>query len=121
MPKAILVVDDSFSMRKMVAFTLQEQGYDVTESVNGRDALNRLNTNEFDAIVADVNMPVMDGITFVREDRAIQNHKLTPILMLTTESSTDKVQAGRTAGATGWLVKPFQPAKLHEAVQTVLD
>ena len=116
----ILAVDDSSSMRQMVAFTLKGAGHNVTEAVDGQDALNKAKSQQFDLIVTDVNMPVMDGIEFIRNLRGEANYKFTPMLMLTTESSMDKKTAGKAAGATGWIVKPFNPDQLLNTVNKVL-
>ena len=119
MPK-ILAVDDSSSMRQMVSFTLKGAGYDVVEAVDGQDALNKAKSQQFDLIVTDVNMPVMDGITFIKNLRAEPNYKFTPMLMLTTESAADKKTEGKAAGATGWIVKPFNPDQLINTIKKVL-
>jgi len=119
MPK-ILAVDDSSSMRQMVSFTLKGAGYDVVEAVDGQDALTKAKSQQFDLIVTDVNMPVMDGITFIRNLRAEANYKFTPMLMLTTESAADKKTEGKAAGATGWIVKPFNPDQLINTIKKVL-
>ena len=118
--KKILTVDDSASMRAMVAFTLKAQGFDVTEAVNGQEGLDRAKEAAFDLIISDVNMPVMDGIEFISHVRKIESYRFTPILMLTTESGLDKKQEGKAAGATGWIVKPFDPQKLVAVVNKVL-
>lgn len=116
----ILAVDDSASMRQMVSFTLKGAGYDVTEASDGQEALDIAKTKAFDLVVTDVNMPRMDGITLIGELRKLPAFKFTPLLMLTTESGADKKQAGRAAGATGWIVKPFNPDQLIKTVQKVL-
>ena len=116
----ILAVDDSASMRQMVAFTLKSAGYLVTEAVDGHDALEKAAKADFDLVLTDQNMPRMDGLTLTRKLRDIPKFKSKPILILTTESSDAMKQAGRAAGATGWLVKPFDPAKLTEVVAKVL-
>lgn len=116
----ILTVDDSASMRQMVAFTLKGAGYDVVEAEDGQKALAASKTKKFDLVITDVNMPVMDGITFIRHLRTEANYKYTPILMLTTESSADKKGEGKAAGATGWIVKPFNPDQLLTVVKKVL-
>lgn len=118
--KKILTVDDSASMRAMVVFTLQGEGYDVTEAVNGKEGLDKAKAGNFDLIISDVNMPIMDGIEFVTNVRMEEQYRFTPILMLTTESGIDKKQAGKSAGATGWIVKPFDPQKLIAVVKKVL-
>lgn len=117
---SILAVDDSASMRQMVTFTLKGAGYDVTEAKDGQEALNIAKTNKFNLVITDVNMPNMDGITLTRELRALPTYKFVPILTLTTESSTDKKMAGKQAGATGWIVKPFNPDQLLATVKKVL-
>lgn len=116
----ILAVDDSASIRQMVAFTLKDAGYDVTQANDGQEALNIAKSGKFDLVLTDVNMPNMDGISLTRELRGLPAYKFTPILLLTTESSAEKKQEGKSAGATGWLVKPFQPEKLLSTVQRVL-
>lgn len=116
----ILAVDDSASMRGMVAFTLRGAGHEVTEAENGRLALDAASAGSFDLVLADVNMPVMDGIAMVRELRALDAYKGVPILMLTTESHTERKMEGKAAGATGWLVKPFDPEQLLATVRKVL-
>ena len=116
----ILAVDDSTSMRGMVAFTLRGAGHEVTEAENGQLALDAASASAFDLVLADVNMPVMDGITMVRALRAKPEYQGVPILMLTTESNTEKKMEGKAAGATGWLVKPFDPEQLLATVKRVL-
>lgn len=116
----VLVVDDSASLRGMVTFSLKEQGYDVVEANDGNQALLKAKTGKFDLVLTDVNMPGMDGITLCSELRKLPNFKFTPILILTTESNTDMKMKGKTAGATGWLVKPFNPQKLLATVQKVV-
>lgn len=116
----ILAVDDSPSMRKMVAFTLTSAGYQVIEAVDGIDALQKAETQHVDLVLADQNMPRLDGIGLTRQLREHPRFKTTPILILTTESSDQMKQAGRAAGATGWLVKPFDPNRLIEVLQKVI-
>ncbi len=116
----ILAVDDSASMRQMVTFTLKTAGFDVVDAEDGVKALAIAKNSKFDVVVTDVNMPNMDGITLCSELRKLPNFKFTPILMLTTESSADKKQAGRAAGATGWIVKPFNPEQLLATVKKVI-
>ncbi len=116
----ILAVDDSASMRQMVSFTLKGAGHDVVEAVDGVDALNKAKTQKFDLVISDVNMPNMDGITLIKELRGLPDFKFTPMLMLTTESAGDKKQQGKAAGATGWIVKPFNPDQLLATIGKVL-
>ncbi len=116
----ILAVDDSASMRQMVAFTLKGAGHDVVEAADGVDALSKAKSRKFDLVISDVNMPNMDGITLIRELRSLPAFRFTPILMLTTESTADKKQEGKNAGATGWIVKPFNPDQLLATIKKVL-
>ena len=116
----ILAVDDSASMRQMVVMTLKGAGYDVVEAVDGAAALQLAKSKSFNLVLTDVNMPRMDGIALTRELRALPAYKFTPILTLTTESGADKKQEGKAAGATGWLVKPFNPEQLISTVKRVL-
>jgi len=116
----ILAVDDSPSMRKMVSFTLTGAGYQVVEAVDGQDAYEKAQTQTFDLVLTDQNMPRLDGLGLTRKLREHPQFKTTPILMLTTESSDLMKQAGRAAGATGWLVKPFAPAKLLDVIKKVI-
>ncbi len=115
----ILAVDDSASMRQMVSFTLKGAGYDVIEAVDGVDALNKAKQQSVNLVITDVNMPNMDGITLIAELRKLPAYKFTPLLMLTTESAPEKKQAGKAAGATGWIVKPFNPDQLVATVKKV--
>jgi len=117
---SILAVDDSASMRKMVSFTLSGAGYHVVEAVDGQDALVKAQTQTFDLVLTDQNMPRLDGLGLTRKLREQPDFKTTPILILTTESSDVMKQAGRAAGATGWLVKPFDPNRLIEIIQKVI-
>lgn len=116
----ILAVDDSASMRQMVTFTLKGAGYDVQEASDGSEALTAVKNKKFDLVLSDVNMPVMDGIEFVTELRKLSEYKFVPVLMLTTESTGDKKMAGKKAGATGWIVKPFNPDQLLSTIKKVL-
>ncbi|MEQ6436200.1 response regulator [Comamonas sp. w2-DMI] len=118
--RSILAVDDSPSMRKMVSFTLTGAGFKVVEAVDGVDALEKANAQGIDLVLADQNMPRLDGIGLTRKLREDPRFQKTPILILTTESSDQMKQAGRAAGATGWLVKPFDPDRLIEVIQKVL-
>ncbi len=117
--KKIMTVDDSRTMREMVTFTLKGAGYDVVEAGDGQQALTALTASKVDLVIADLNMPVMDGLTLIRKLRATAQYRTTPILMLTTEADDKKKAEGRSAGATGWIVKPFDPAKLISVVQKV--
>lgn len=116
----VLIVDDSTMVRQMVSFTLKEAGFDVVEAENGQDALNKLGSHCVDLIVTDLNMPVMDGITLIQNVRKQAAMKSKPILMLTTEGLASKKEQGKAAGATGWIVKPFEPQKLLQTVAKVL-
>ncbi len=118
--RSILAVDDSPSMRKMVSFTLSSAGFKVVEAVDGVDALEKAQAQNIDLVLADQNKPRLDGIGLTRKLRENPKFKGTPILILTTESSDLMKQAGRAAGATGWLVKPFDPNRLIEVIQKVL-
>ena len=120
MAKRILTVDDSISMRQMISFTLRENGYEVIEAVDGQDAISKAQNQYFDLIFTDQNMPNVDGLTLIQMLRVLPEHEKTPILMLTTEASDDMKKMGRAAGATGWLVKPFDPQKLLDVVKKVL-
>lgn len=119
MAKKILTVDDSKTMRDMVAFTLRGAGFDVSEAEDGKKALEQLGSAKVDLIITDLNMPNMDGIALIKSLRADAKHRATPILILTTESDGNKKAEGKAAGATGWLVKPFSPEKLIELVNRV--
>lgn len=118
--KHILIVDDSSSIRQMVAFTLKTAGYQVTEAIDGADGLSKAKTGRFDCVFTDQNMPNMDGLTLIKSLRALPTYSSTPILVLTTEASDQMKMAGRAAGATGWMVKPFDPNKLLEVVKKVM-
>ena len=120
MPKKILVVDDSSSMWQMVSFTLAASGYDIIQAVEGQDALNKAKVDQADLVLTDQNMPIMDGLTLIKNLRALNNYQRTPILMLTTESSDEMKSKGKAAGATGWLVKPFDPKRLCDVVEKLI-
>lgn len=120
MAKMVLTVDDSASIRQMVAFTLKSAGYDVIEAADGNAGLAQAKSNNVQLVLTDQNMPGMDGLTLIKSLRALPNFKSIPILMLTTESSDAMKSQGRAAGATGWLVKPFDPQKLLEVVRKVI-
>ncbi len=119
MKKKVMTVDDSRTMREMVSFTLKGAGYDVVEAADGQQALTALTATKVDLVIADLNMPVMDGLTLIKKLRALPQYRTTPLLMLTTEADDKKKAEGRAAGATGWIVKPFDPAKLISVVQKV--
>jgi two-component system chemotaxis response regulator CheY len=118
--RCILAVDDSPSMRQMVSFTLKSAGYEVIEAGDGIEALSKAKARKVDMVITDLNMPNRDGIALIADLRALPEYKFTPILMLTTESGSDKKQAGKSAGATGWIVKPFNPDQLLKTVSKVL-
>ena len=117
MAKLIMVVDDSASMRRVVSIALKGAGYDVIEGCDGRDALAKLTGQKVHMIISDVNMPVMDGIAFLKAVKQMPAYKFTPVIMLTTESAEEKKREGQAAGARAWVVKPFQPEQLVNAVQ----
>ena len=120
MAKTVLIVDDSASLRQVVNIALKGAGYNVIEACDGKDALSKLNGEKIHLIISDVNMPNMDGITFVKEAKKLPNYKFTPIIMLTTESQEDKKKEGQAAGAKAWVVKPFQPAQMLSAVEKLI-
>ena len=119
MPKRILTVDDSKTMRDMLLVTLKQAGYDVVQAEDGKDGLAKLEASGADVIITDINMPVMDGFAFIKACRAQEAYASTPILTLTTENSAEKKAQGRSAGATGWIVKPFKPESLIRVVEKV--
>jgi len=119
MTKTVLTIDDSRTMRDMLLLALVEAGYRVIQAVDGIDGLETLTAEGADVIITDINMPRLDGFGVIEGVRADPNHRSTPVLVLTTESDTAKKQRARDAGATGWIVKPFDPAKLVEAVRRV--
>jgi two-component system chemotaxis response regulator CheY len=120
MAKLIMTADDSASVRQMVSFTLKQHGYDVVEAVDGKDALSKLQGQKVDMLITDLNMPNLDGIGLIKGARALPACRFIPIVMLTTESQDSKKQEGKAAGATGWIVKPFQPDQLIAVVKKVL-
>lgn len=117
---SILAVDDSATIRQMVSFTLRSAGHTVTDACDGKQALDLIRLKHFDLVLTDINMPIIDGLNLTRELRQLPVHRLTPILILTNESSQDRKQEGRKAGATGWLVKPFNPDQLLTTIKKVL-
>ncbi|MDD2882093.1 MAG: response regulator [Rhodoferax sp.] len=117
MAKLIMVVDDSASMRRVIGIALKGAGYDIIEGCDGKDALGKLTGQKVHMIISDVNMPVMDGIAFLKAVKQMPAYKFTPVIMLTTESAEEKKREGQAAGARAWVVKPFQPEQLVNAVQ----
>ncbi len=120
MAKTIMTIDDSASIRQVVGITLKKAGYDVIEANDGKDALGKLKGQKVHLIVCDVNMPNMDGITFLKEIRQVAAYKFTPIIMLTTESQAAKKEEGRAAGARAWVVKPFKPEQMLAAIEKLV-
>lgn len=120
MVKTILAVDDSGSLRQMVAFSLKAAGYQVIEAIDGQDGLEKARNQVVDLVLTDQNMPRMDGLTLIKSLRSLASYQRVPILMLTTESGDEMKAKGRAAGANGWLVKPFDPQKLTEVVKKVI-
>ena len=120
MAKLIMTADDSASVRQMVAFTLKQNGYDVVEACDGSEAVKKLDGSPIHMVITDLNMPNMDGLELIRQVRTLPQYKFKPILMLTTESQAEKKQAGKAAGATGWIVKPFTQEQLVAVVNKVL-
>lgn len=120
MGKTILIVDDSATIRQVVGMTLKGAGYEVMEASDGKDALKKLDGKKINLIISDVNMPNMDGITFVKEAKKLASYKFTPIIMLTSESQDSKKQEGQAAGAKAWVVKPFQPEQMLAAVAKLI-
>ncbi len=120
MAKTILIVDDSASIRQVVGIALKGAGYEIIEAVDGKDALSKLDGRKIHLIISDVNMPNMDGITFVKKVKELAAYKFAPVIMLTTESHESKKQEGQAAGAKAWVVKPFQPAQMLAAVSKLI-
>jgi len=120
MAKTIMIVDDSASLRQVVAIALRSSGYDVIEGVDGVDALAKLKGQKVHLIISDVNMPNMDGLTFVTELKKKPEYKFTPVIMLTTEAGEDKKAAGQAAGAKAWIIKPFKPEQMITAVSKLI-
>jgi two-component system chemotaxis response regulator CheY len=120
MAKTILIVDDSSSLRSVVGTALKGAGYDVIEAEDGRDALSKLNGQKIHLIISDVNMPNMNGIEFLKASKQIPAYKFTPVIMLTTESAEEKKMQGQAGGAKAWMVKPFQPPQLLNAVSKLV-
>ena len=120
MAKTIMIVDDSASLRQVVNIALTGGGYEVIEASDGKDALSKLNGVRIHLIVSDVNMPNMDGITFLKELKKLPAYKFTPVIMLTTESQAEKKAEGQAAGAKAWVTKPFQPQTMLAAVSKLI-
>lgn len=120
MSKKILIIDDSAVFRKIVSVHLKTASYELVEAVDGQDALKKLKEGKVDLIVSDMNMPNMDGISFIKAVKQDPDHKFTPIIMLTTESQEEKKKEGLSAGARAWLTKPFNPEELVETIQKML-
>lgn len=120
MAKTILILDDSAPIRQVVGIALRGAGYEVIEAKDGLDGIDKLDGQKLNLIITDVNMPRMDGITFVKEVKKMPRYKFTPIIILTTESQDNKKQEGRAAGAKAWVVKPFQPPQLLDAVAKLI-
>jgi len=120
MAKTILIVDDSASLRQVVKIALMDAGYDVIEAGNGQEGLQKLDGRKIHLIVSDVNMPVMDGITFLKNVKQHASYKFTPVIMLTTETSDEKKKSGQEAGSKAWVVKPFQPPILLSAISKLI-
>lgn len=120
MNRNVLTVDDSAAIRELLAFTLRDAGYEVAEAVDGVDGLAQASARPFDLVITDYNMPRMDGIALVARLRELPAYRGVPILVLTTEASDEVKARGRAAGATGWLLKPFDPVRVVEVVRRVL-
>lgn len=120
MERKILAVDDSVSIRKSISFILGEEGYQITEAEDGLDALEKAKSDKFNLVITDINMPNMDGIELTKKLRSTEGYKFTPIIALTTESQASKMEEGKAAGATGWIVKPFTSEKLIAVVKKII-
>ncbi|OFX21214.1 MAG: two-component system response regulator [Bacteroidetes bacterium GWA2_31_9] len=120
MSKNVLIVDDSESIREVVSFTLENAGFSVMKACDGSDAIKYLDGQEINLVITDLHMPIMDGISLIRKIRSMSTYQYIPILFLTTESQTAKKIEAKEAGATGWIVKPFVPAKLLEVLKKVV-
>ena len=120
MAKTIMIVDDSASLRQVVSISLKGAGYETIEACDGKDALSKLDGVKIHLIISDVNMPNMDGITFLKELKQLSSYKFTPVIMLTTESQESKKAEGQAAGAKAWVVKPFQPQTMLDAVAKLI-
>ena len=120
MAKTILIVDDSISLRQVVSIALTNAGYEVIEACDGKDALAKLTGQKIHLMISDVNMPNMDGISFLKAVRQLPSYKFTPVIMLTTEAGEEKKKEGQAAGARAWVVKPFRPEQLLVAVSKLI-
>jgi two-component system chemotaxis response regulator CheY len=120
MSKRVLVVDDSSAIRQSISFVLEQDGYEVVEAGDGMEGLDKLTFEPVQLIITDVNMPNLDGISFIRRVREQDRHKFLPVIVLTTESQNSKMEEGKKAGATGWIVKPFSAERLLNVVKRVL-
>ncbi len=120
MAKKILIADDSVAIRQRVSFILEQEGYTIVQDADGAEALSKLKQDTFNMVITDVNMPEMDGIELVRQMRAVDSYKFVPAVVLTTESQASKMDEGKAAGATGWIVKPFDSDKLRAVAKKLL-
>ncbi|HAO93004.1 MAG: two-component system response regulator [Deltaproteobacteria bacterium GWC2_56_8] len=120
MAKTIMVIDDSASIRQVMNLTLKKAGYDVIEACDGQDAISKLQGQKINLMICDVNMPNMDGISFLKNVKTSASYRFTPVIMLTTESQEGKKQEGKTAGAKAWVVKPFKPEQMLEAISKLI-
>ncbi|MBI2413772.1 MAG: response regulator [Deltaproteobacteria bacterium] len=120
MAKTIMVIDDSASIRQVVNLTLKKAGYDVIEACDGQDAISKLQGQKINLMICDVNMPNMDGISFLKNVKTNTSYRFTPVIMLTTESQENKKQEGKMAGAKAWVVKPFKPEQMLEAISKLI-
>jgi two-component system chemotaxis response regulator CheY len=118
--RTILAADDSATMRQMINFCLKKSGYGVVEAVDGEDALVKLKAQQADLVITDLHMPRLDGIELIKRIRSLPSYRFTPILMLTTDASTERKAEGQAAGATGWIIKPFEPEQLIKVIKRVL-
>jgi two-component system chemotaxis response regulator CheY len=121
MKKTVVIVDDSAVIRQLVSMTLEKEGYEVVTAVDGKDALDKIEGIKIDMVISDLHMPQMDGIEFIKQLRAKNECKFTPIIMLTTESQEHKKQEGKKAGASGWIVKPFNARQLKDAIKKFIE
>lgn len=118
--KKVLAVDDSATIRTSISFVLKQAGYEIVEAVDGVDGLAKANADKFNLVITDINMPNMDGIEMIKQLRGTEGYKFTPIIALTTENQDSKMQEGKAAGATGWIVKPFTSEKLLAIVKKII-